>query len=63
VANPTALILAAAMMLEHVGKAEEARRLRAAVDGALNEDEVRTGDLGGKASTRDYTEAIVRRLR
>ncbi len=62
VANPTALLLAAAMMLDHVGKVDEATRLRAAIDRTLNEDAVRTGDLGGKATTREYTQAIVRRL-
>ena len=62
IANPTALLLAAAMMLDHVGKVAEALRLRQAIDGVLNEDNVRTGDLGGKASTATYTDAIVRRL-
>ena len=62
IANPTALLLAAAMMLDHVGKVAEARRLRQAIDGVLNEDNVRTRDLGGKASTAIYTDAIVRRL-
>jgi isocitrate dehydrogenase (NAD+) len=62
VANPVALLLAAAMMLDHVGKSDDARRLRKAIDGALIEDGVRTGDLGGKATTKSLTDAIVRRL-
>jgi isocitrate dehydrogenase (NAD+) len=62
IANPTALLLAAAMMLDHVNKTDEARRLRAAIDQALVGDNVRTGDLGGKAFTRDLTQAILRRL-
>ena len=63
VANPTALLLAAAMMLEHVGRAGLARRLRAAIDQTLREDQVRTRDLGGAASTAEFARAIVRRLR
>ena len=50
------------MMLDHVGRLDEARRLRTAIDRALNEDNVRTGDLGGKATTTELTQAIVRRL-
>ncbi len=62
VANPLALLFAAAMMLEHVGRDDLATRVRTAVDRALNEDKVRTGDLGGKATTKELTQAIVRRL-
>ena len=62
IANPLALLFAAAMMLEHVGKHDLARRLRTAVDRVLREDAVRTGDLGGKATTKELTQAIVRRL-
>jgi len=62
IANPLALLFAAAMMLEHVGKNDLAARIRTAVDKALREDNVRTGDLGGKATTKELTRAIVRRL-
>jgi isocitrate dehydrogenase (NAD+) len=62
IANPLALLFAAAMMLEHVGRLDLATRLRTAVDRTLRDDNVRTGDLGGKASTRELTAAIVRRL-
>jgi isocitrate dehydrogenase (NAD+) len=62
IANPTALLLAAAMMLDHAGKAQEAARLRHAIDAALNEGNVRTGDLGGKARTKAFTQAVVERL-
>jgi isocitrate dehydrogenase (NAD+) len=62
VANPLALMLSAAMMLDHVGLQDKARRLRAAIDGVLCEDQVRTGDLGGKATTREFTDAVVKRL-
>jgi len=62
IANPLALLLAAGLMLEHVGKSELAQRLRGAIDRTLREDGVRTADLGGKTSTRDFAQAIIRRL-
>jgi isocitrate dehydrogenase (NAD+) len=63
IANPIALLLAAAMMLDHVGHADLGDRLRKAIDATLNVDQVRTGDLGGKASTREFTAALVQRIR
>ncbi|MFI4941419.1 MAG: isocitrate/isopropylmalate dehydrogenase family protein [Burkholderiales bacterium] len=62
IANPIALLLAAGMMLDHVGRVELGDRLRQAIDATLNIDNVRTGDLGGKASTRQFTEALVQRI-
>jgi len=62
IANPLALILAAAMMLAHVGLQDLATRLRKAIDVTLNEDAIRTRDLGGSASTREFTEALIRRI-
>ncbi|NML17590.1 isocitrate/isopropylmalate family dehydrogenase [Azohydromonas caseinilytica] len=61
-ANPTALLLAAAQMLDHVKLGDKAARLRQAIHDTLNVDQVRTGDLGGKASTREYTQALVSRI-
>lgn len=63
IANPTSLLLAAGLMLEHVGHGDLQRRLVDAVGAVLNEDGVRTGDLGGNATTREFTEAVVRRVR
>jgi isocitrate dehydrogenase (NAD+) len=63
IANPTALLLAAAMMLDHVKLLEEATRLRKAIAATLNTDMVRTGDLGGTASTAVFTKALVSRIR
>jgi isocitrate dehydrogenase (NAD+) len=37
--------------------------VRKAIDGALREDKVRTGDLGGRAGTKEFTQAVVARLR
>jgi len=62
IANPTALLLAAAMMLDHCHLPHMAARLRAAIDQALNVDQVRTGDLGGRASTAEFTQTLLRRL-
>ncbi len=62
VANPLALMLSAAMMLDHVGHMDKARRVRDAIDAVLLKDKVRTGDLGGKATTKQFTRAVVSRL-
>ena len=62
VANPTALLLAAAMMLDHCRLPGEAARLRRALVDTLNTDGVRTGDLGGKATTAQFTRALVSRI-
>ena len=61
-ANPTALLLAAAMMLDHVRLPEMATRLRTAINATLNTDRVRTGDLGGTAGTKAFTAALVSRI-
>jgi isocitrate dehydrogenase (NAD+) len=62
VANPTALLLASAMMLDHCKLPDLATRLRSALDQALNVDKVRTGDLGGHTSTADFTRALLERI-
>ena len=62
IANPTAMLLAAAMMLEHVNEYDKAKQLRHAIQTVLNEDNVRTGDLGGSATTVEYAEAVIKRL-
>jgi isocitrate dehydrogenase (NAD+) len=62
VANPIALMLAAAMMLEHCHLPHMAARLRTAIDQTLNVDKVRTGDLGGNAGTAEFTRALVKRI-
>jgi len=62
VANPLALLLAAAMMLDHVGRSELAQLLRKAIHSTLNDDQVRTGDLGGRASTKQFAQAIVQKF-
>ncbi len=61
-ANSIALVLSAAMMLEHIGERVAAERVRRAVAKVLAEGKVRTGDLGGRASTTDMTQAIIAAL-
>ena len=61
-ANPTALLLSALMMLDHTGETAAASRIRSALDAVLLKGEVRTRDLGGVASTTEFTEAICRQL-
>jgi isocitrate dehydrogenase (NAD+) len=62
VANPISLLLAAGMMLDHVGRQDLSTRLRAAIQITLLEDKVRTRDLGGTASTTEFTAALIKRL-
>jgi len=58
IANPAAMLRSAALMLEHgLGRPDEARRLSAAVDTAL--EQAPTPDLGGNATTRDVTAAVL----
>jgi len=61
-ANPTAMILSAAMMLDHLGESTAAGKVRVAVTKVLADGKVRTGDLGGTATTDQYTDAICRAL-
>jgi isocitrate dehydrogenase (NAD+) len=61
-ANPVALMLAAAMLLDHVKLPQLATRLRKGIDATFNVDGVRTRDLGGTASTSEFTAALTRRL-
>ena len=62
IANPTALLLAAAMMLDHINKKPLADRLRAAIRETLKQVKTRTADLGGYASTEEYTVAVIKNL-
>jgi isocitrate dehydrogenase (NAD+) len=62
VANPAALLFAAVMLLEHVDEHETAGRVRRAVEDTLRDPEARTRDLGGRAGTKEFTDAVIRRL-
>ena len=62
IANPTAFLWSACMMLEHLGDNETAARIRRAVDATLKEAKSLTPDLGGTATTHEYMKAIVEKL-
>ena len=62
IANPGALMLAACMMLEHLGDDERARRIRGAIESTLREGKTVTRDLGGTAGTEEFTDAVIARL-
>jgi len=61
-ANPTALLLSGLMMLDHIGEHERAERIRAALSSVLAAGRIRTRDLGGTASTTEFTDAICREV-
>jgi len=62
VANPTALLLSALLMLRHIGEDAIADRISQALGAVLGGDQIRTRDLGGTASTAEFANAICRRL-
>ena len=62
-ANPCALMLAAAMMLDHLDQPEVAKRVRTALHSALSDPESSTRDLGGSATTAQFTSSVMSNLR
>jgi isocitrate dehydrogenase (NAD+) len=62
IANPTALLLSALLMLRHIGEHAMADRIMSALGKVLAEGKARTRDLGGGSSTIEFTEAICRTL-
>jgi isocitrate dehydrogenase (NAD+) len=62
VANPSAMILTASLMLDHLGEADAAERIRRALTAAVMVDKVSTRDLGGSAGTEEFTSAVIGRL-
>ncbi len=62
IANPGAVLLAACMLLEHIGDGARARRVRGALEATIREKQVVTRDLGGSASTDEFTDAIIAHL-
>ena len=61
-ANPTALMQSAVLMLAHIGERDAARRLKSAVAQVYAEGKHLTGDVGGSAGTAEFTEAVVRHI-
>ena len=62
ISNPTATMLTAAMMLDHLGEHEIAAKIDRVIDGVLA-DGPRTADLGGKADTKTFTDAVIEAYR
>jgi isocitrate dehydrogenase (NAD+) len=62
IANPSAMIQAAVMMLRHISEKAAANRIALALDCVLIRGEVLTRDLGGTASTKRFAEAIIREI-
>jgi isocitrate dehydrogenase (NAD+) len=61
-ANPTALLLSGLMLLDHMGYSRESARIRTALDRVLGAGQIRTRDLGGTATTTEFTDAICREI-
>ena len=62
IANPFAMILSAAMMLDWLGETHAAQRIEDAVAAVISEGKVRTYDMGGSATTLEMAEAIAGKL-
>ncbi|MCX5762003.1 MAG: isocitrate/isopropylmalate family dehydrogenase, partial [Gemmatimonadetes bacterium] len=62
IANPTAVMLAGVQMLDYLGQAERAARVKRAIEAVLREKKTVTGDVGGSATTDQYTDAVIARL-
>ena len=62
VANPTALLMSATMMLRHIGETGRADAVRQAMVAVLGDGKVRTRDLGGASTTTEFADAICRHL-
>lgn len=62
IANPTALLFSACLLLEHTGEQEISQRIKKAVQTVWETTNIRTPDLGGTATTEEYTQAVIRQL-
>ena len=63
IANPTAILLSTAKMLDHLGLTEHGSKLRAAITEVLSSGSAKTRDLGGFATTQQFTTAVVNSLK
>jgi isocitrate dehydrogenase (NAD+) len=62
IANPTALMQSSVLMLEHLGEQDAAKRLQAAIERVYMEGRSLTADVGGTASTKQFTDAVLQAL-
>ncbi|HEX5953065.1 MAG TPA: isocitrate/isopropylmalate family dehydrogenase, partial [Rhodanobacteraceae bacterium] len=63
IANPCALLLAAAEMLDHLGQVDKGTRIRKAIRATLEAHDRVTPDLGGSGTTESFAAALVERVR
>jgi isocitrate dehydrogenase (NAD+) len=61
-ANPTALLQSAVLMLHHINEAEAADKVQAAIEKVYAEGTTLTGDTGGTAGTKQFTQAVIAAL-
>jgi isocitrate/isopropylmalate dehydrogenase len=61
-ANPTALLLSAILMLDHLGERSAARRIEASLEAVYREAKHTTKDVGGPATTDQFTDAVISAL-
>ena len=61
-ANPSALTLAACLMLDHMGDRFRADRIRRAIESTIRDGEATTRDIGGTSTTKEFTDAVIKRL-
>ena len=62
VANPTAILLCTVKMLDHLGLEDQAQVIRKAINDVLTEGKVRTRDIGGFATTTQFTQAVINHM-
>ena len=62
VANPTAMLLSTAKMLEHLNLDHQAKLIKSGVEKVLKAGQTKTRDLGGFATTRQFTEAVINKV-
>lgn len=62
-ANPTALLLSSAMMLDHMNMIEYGDKIRNSVNTVIGEGQFVTKDLGGNSTTQDYVKALIDNLK
>ncbi|HHX17703.1 MAG TPA: isocitrate/isopropylmalate dehydrogenase family protein, partial [Clostridium sp.] len=62
IANPTALILSGIHMLKHIGEVEASNKIESALSSVLKEGKVLTKDIGGSASTTEFTDYVISKI-
>jgi isocitrate dehydrogenase (NAD+) len=62
IANPTSLLSSACLMLDHLEQGDVATRIRDAIDTVVQSGAARTVDMGGNATTKEFTAALVKAL-